>query len=120
MLICQTSDPEWLCKTEEMPIANPKCDGDRDSSVISHRNEPTIERCVQMWSEQKPIKDVETLAVALAVRPRLNVAGPKYFGDSKPGDGAAPFPVFEQSCAEDVLADTLYNEPFSLGRSGKR
>lgn len=78
MAVSKASDPERFGQAEDPSIPNRKRAGNHHGSVISHRDEPAIECCIEVWSEEKPIEDVETLAVALAVGPRLDMAGSEH------------------------------------------
>src|SRR5262245_33304215 len=79
-----------------------------------------IERCVQMWCEQQAIDHVETLAVAFAIRPRLDMAGTKHLRNGHPRDSTSAVPIIDQACSKDVLPDTLYDKSLGFSRPRER
>ena len=60
-----------------------------DFAFDGEADEPTIERGVELGSEQEAVEDIEALGIALAHRPRLDVAGSQQWRDRQASDGAA-------------------------------
>src|SRR5262249_16325557 len=69
-------------------------------SVIDYSDEAGVECCIQMRREQQPIEHVETLAVAFAIRPRLDMAGTKQLRNAQSGHRTSAIPVIDQACSK--------------------
>ena len=77
MPICRGPQTKRFGKAEDPPFAQPKRGGDDHYSVIGHCNVAAVKCCVEIRRKEQTIEDVETLAIAFAVRPGLDVTGSK-------------------------------------------
>ena len=86
-------------------------------AVIGETDQAGVEGGVPQCVEKQAVVDVEAEGVGFAFGPRDDVRGAQKFGIGDAGQGAAPSPVFEQGCSENVLADTLDDQPLDFGRA---
>src|SRR5579883_380289 len=90
--------------------------GDREAVVVEG-DEAFVEGGVPESGEEEAVMDVEALRIARAVRPADDVRGAQQRPLGDAGERAAALPIVEQRVAEDVLPDTLHDEPLRLGRA---
>src|ERR1043165_2862479 len=91
-----------------------QCIRDQDASVVRKGNPAAVEQCVYMGCQKQPVEHVESLIIAVALGPRLDVRCAQEFRHLKSCDAALALTVVQQCRPEDVLANDLDGESFRL------
>lgn len=93
MLFRDTVQRYDLIESQHPPSLLPQSLGNENLSFIPRRNEASVERRVEMRSQQEAIEDVEAFGIVLAVGPRFNMARPEQLGHRQLGNGLATVPI---------------------------
>ena len=86
------------------------------AAAVIEGNEAAVERGIPERRQKQAVVHVQSILVALAILPRLDVGGPKQrvVGDAR--QRATALPVGDQTVSEYPLSNTLHHQTLCFGR----
>lgn len=86
----QRPDLQGLVQTKELPVLLAQLLRNHNVAVVRHRDGSEIKGGIKVGCEEQSVEYIEALGVGATVRPGLDVARSKEFGDREPRPAQRP------------------------------